>query len=115
MQVRANAQQYSPGADGQQMPFVQVVVSVNQVFHAITFAQKFTAIEGIDIKFLLAGLKTTNEITGQTNPRNGKLQSTSQQHVNQAEADWISRSPIDNAIQITVLRLVIIGFVSNKF
>jgi len=54
------------------------------------------------------------EMPGHPDPRDRQMETAGDEHKNQAETDRVSRSTVEHAIQITVVRVVIVLFISGK-
>ena len=87
------------------------MMGVEQVFDAVGLGQKFAAIEGVDINLRRRGLVAADEMAGQADAGDGQPEPPPDQQVNGAEADGIAGALVDDAVEKTVLRIVVVGLV----
>src|SRR6185503_9150597 len=86
-----------------------------QVFDAVRFCQQLPTVKRVDVNLGGGSLVAADEMARQTDAGDGQLEPASKQKINRAEADRIPRALIDDAIQKTVFRVVVVCFVGRKF
>src|SRR5712691_4329808 len=114
VQVPANPQQHPPRSHGGQIIVTDTVIPANQVLNTFRFSQEFSMIKWINKKLRSCGLIATNKMTVHPDPRNRQAQPASEKDVDQAQINRIARAPVDHPIKVTVLRFVIIFFISTE-
>src|ERR1043166_84887 len=114
VKVVADAVEHSTRADRGEVFIAQAVVAVDQVLDAIGFGQKLSAVKGININFGGGGLITADEMSRQPDAGDGQAQAPSEQNVKQAQVDGVACPAVYNAVQVTVLGVVIILLVAGE-
>src|SRR5204863_4751490 len=76
--------------------------------------QEFSTVKSVNVKLGCAGLVAADEMAGQTDASNGQAQASRDQQIHQAKVNRISSAPIQNTVQVAVLRIVIILIVAGK-
>src|SRR5262245_12066834 len=87
---------------------------MEQVFHAISFGQQLSLIKSIDVNLRRRGLIAYQKMSWHSYPSNRKVQPACNQEIDQAKGDGISCPAIQHAIQVAIVRLVVILFVAMK-
>src|SRR5207302_436339 len=114
VQISADAQQHPARINRNQVIVVQAVLPADQVLDAVGLAQEFAAVEGINVKFSRIGLKTAKEVAGQTDASYRQAQPPREQNVKQAQINRVPAAMVNDAVQVAVLRIVIIFVISGK-
>lgn len=114
MEVAADAQEHFARVDGREVIVLHGIVAREEVLDAVRLGPEFAAIEDVYVIFLGGGLKTADEMAGQADTGNGQLEASREQKIDKAKVDGIAGAAVHDAVQVTVLRVVIILFVAVK-
>src|SRR3954467_8654231 len=84
------------------------------MFHTVGLGPKGAFSNDIDVNLFGAGLKSTDEVAGKPDTCNTWVEAPGHEQVNGAQADGIAGAPVDDAIEVTVLGIVVVTFVATK-
>src|SRR5215208_3734775 len=90
------------------------MAGLDQMLDAIRFGPKLAFFKNVNVEFPGAGLKSANEMAGETDTTNRQLQTTSDEQINATQGDGISRPLIDHTVYVAIFRILIVGIVSVK-
>src|SRR5688572_13023748 len=80
--------------------------------HAVGFGQLAATIEWINEDLPGARLVTAEEMPGQSDADDRQAQTARDQDIEETEINGIARAPVEHAVEVAVLRIVILAFVA---
>jgi hypothetical protein len=85
-----------------------------KVANAVRFGEEPAAVEGIDVNGFGWGLEATDEVARHGDAGDGKAEPAGEAEVKEAEADGIAGATVDDAVEVAILGVVIVGFIAAE-
>src|SRR5579862_5915860 len=114
VEVAADAHEDAAGADGGEKFILQAVIAAHEVLDAIGFGHEFAVVKGVHVDLAGGGLVAADEMAGQADAGHGQFQAAREEQIQERKVDGVSFPAIDDAVQIAVLRVVVVFLVASE-